>query len=101
MLPGLSIFVPVGICCLKPRKRVLLTDLVVRRSSSYTTNGQPINNWFLSGIGKGIAWEGRAPPTTYDARDVIEDEDKSDVGDRVVAYKKRYVVAACPFPPPS
>ena len=71
---------------------------IVRKGT--TTNSHSITNWFLSGVGKGITRQGRAPPTTSDARDLSEDEDDFDTGDRVVAYKGWYVVAACPFPPP-
>ena len=85
-----------GIHSLHPRDRILLTNAVVRKRS-HTTDGKPITNCFLSGVGKGIAWEGRAPPSTYDARDVIENEENFDTGDKVFAYKARYVVAACPI----
>lgn len=79
-------------------KRADSSDRRIVRKRSYTINSHSITNWFLSGVGKGITREGRAPPTIYDARYLNEDEDDLDTGDRVVAYKGWYVVAVCPFP---
>lgn len=49
------------------------------------------DNWYLSGIGEEIAWEGHAPPPGYDARN----EDGEPDGDHVVAYTNRYDHSSC------
>lgn len=67
---------------------VLLTIILVRRrhTAAASDNQAPLESWYLSGIGQELAWDGRAPPPGYDARN----KDDGMVGDYVVAYTNQY-----------
>lgn len=69
------------------RDSFLLNINSVRRRNTTAAS----DNWYLSGIGQEMAWEGYAPRPGYDARN----EDYEPDGDHVVAYTNRYDHSSC------
>lgn len=82
---------------------ILLSINSVRRHTAAASNNQAsLESWYLSEVGQGLAWDGRAPPPGYDTRNRydydVSDRDDEMNGDYVVAYTNRcdhYKVLQC------